>query len=273
MSLLPVGHESLVESLRSELPHAALLLGPRSTGKRTIVDHVISHHGYREVDVVGGDQRLLVPLAEEIIERCKVRPIGKTGRLVTADLDGASSEAANMVLKLIEEPPAKTKFLFTASRQPLLTIMSRCHVYRTGLLSEEQVTEVLENRLGVEEREAERLAGMSGGTIAGALRADAADANRGQILSALRAVSTDDEELLGNALRKLDEDGRWLLRRWAVEARTGQWRLFSKEESFGLESDTRQLELLISTLDRSGSPRLGAMVALTRWRRARARGA
>lgn len=268
MKIRPVGHTLLLDTLSTELPHATLLLGPDSIGKNTVVDYLIDVHGYKDADLCGGRGALTADGAREALAVCQTRPVGRSGRLVRASLDGSSSEALNMILKIVEEPPPKTKFIFTANRTPLLTILSRCHVFRMGLLSEEDMTEILQ-RLGYDDDQAERLAAMSGGTVEGALRADRMDNLRGPVLSALKATASNDVELMSNALRKFDDEASWLLRRWAVEARTGRWALFSKEESFGLQDDAVHLDMLIAALSRPGRPRLAATVALTKWRKSR----
>ncbi|HET8622047.1 MAG TPA: hypothetical protein VFM14_00645 [Gemmatimonadales bacterium] len=77
--------------------------------------------------------------------RVKVFLIGDAERLVPQE---SSPEAANALLKLLEEPPADTHFVLTATdpRRLLPTIRSRAVPLRVGRLSEEEVAAVLGRR-------------------------------------------------------------------------------------------------------------------------------
>lgn len=79
--------------------------------------------------------------------------------------------AANKLLKLLEEPPAQTVFLM-ASEEPerlLPTIVSRTQRLTLPPLSQEELTTALMERNGLEEREARRVARLSGGSYVNAL--------------------------------------------------------------------------------------------------------
>lgn len=266
-----VGHERVVSALSAHLPPTTLLQGPHGVGVSSLSAWLAHHHGYKPIDVVGGPQRLDSALAEEIIAACQRRPVGRAGRLVRASLDGASSQSVNALLKVLEEPPGRTKFILTASSEPLLTIRSRCHVYRLGLLSEVELATVLIDRLGYDEHRAYRLAAAADGTVDSALRMDRMEGSKTVILSALRAVHEDDVDLLGNALRNFDDDAVWMLRKWSTEARTGRWGLFTAEESYGLDKDTRGVDAVRAIVSTGGRPRLSAALALDGWRRSRVR--
>lgn len=74
--------------------------------------------------------------------RLKVFLMGDAERLVPQE---SSPEAANALLKLLEEPPADTRFLLTAAdpRRLLPTIRSRAVMLRLGRLTEAEVSKVL----------------------------------------------------------------------------------------------------------------------------------
>jgi DNA polymerase III subunit delta' len=74
--------------------------------------------------------------------RVKVFLMGDAERLVPQE---SSPEAANALLKLLEEPPADTRFVLTAAdpRRLLPTIRSRAVPLRLGRLSEAEVARVL----------------------------------------------------------------------------------------------------------------------------------
>jgi DNA polymerase-3 subunit delta' len=97
----------------------------------------------------------------------KVFILGDADRLVPQE---ASPDAANALLKLLEEPPADSVFVLTTvdARRLLPTIRSRAVVLRLGRLSDEEVAEVL----------------RSGGAATDALRVPAAGGSVGAALAA-----------------------------------------------------------------------------------------
>ncbi|HEX9055423.1 MAG TPA: hypothetical protein VF830_10995, partial [Gemmatimonadales bacterium] len=97
----------------------------------------------------------------------KVFILGDADRLVPQE---ASPDAANALLKLLEEPPADSVFVLTTvdARRLLTTIRSRAVVLRLGRLTDEEVAEVL----------------RSGGAATDALRVPAAGGSVGAALAA-----------------------------------------------------------------------------------------
>ncbi len=83
-----------------------------------------------------------------------------------------NTEAANKLLKLIEEPPSKTVFILIAEHedQILQTIRSRCQVLHFQNLSEKDITEALITQEGLADLEAKNIAVQSQGNYAKALR-------------------------------------------------------------------------------------------------------
>ena len=86
--------------------------------------------------------------------------------------DDMNVNAANALLKMLEEPPARATLLLL-SHQPsglLPTIRSRCRTLRLGTLSPDQMAQALAQS-GVEtSADADALAGLSGGSVGAALR-------------------------------------------------------------------------------------------------------
>ena len=116
-----------IEALERELPPATLLLGPdvgpmltaayRSALKTHLVcraDVLIRRH------MSAGDARFIVKFAQ-------TAPFG-TFKVVAFPLDGATAQAQNILLKVLEEPPPTVRFILVASARPLPTIVSRCQV-------------------------------------------------------------------------------------------------------------------------------------------------
>lgn len=76
----------------------------------------------------------------------------------------------NRLLKLIEEPPEQTIFLLVAENQELIlnTILSRCQLVKTDLLSDEEVAEALHQQMGMESGRARQVAFLAGGNFGAA---------------------------------------------------------------------------------------------------------
>ena len=83
----------------------------------------------------------------------------------------ASSEAANALLKLLEEPPSGTRLILTSAEPGRLlpTIRSRTTQFHLPPLTQKEVTEFLITEAGVEVGEAQRVGGLSRGAIGRAL--------------------------------------------------------------------------------------------------------
>jgi DNA polymerase III subunit delta' len=96
--------------------------------------------------------------------------VGGARVLLLGDVEFATREAANALLKFLEEPPGGVIVLLTspAPERLLLTIRSRAIEIRFPLLAQAQVAEVL-CKIGYDEREAEFGASLSGGSVTRAL--------------------------------------------------------------------------------------------------------
>ena len=108
----------------------------------------------------------------------KVIILGDADRLIVQE---ASQEAANALLKVLEEPTASTMLLLTSSSPDALlpTIRSRLVAIRVGRLRDLEVQNLLVKELGKEPDEAERIAQLAEGSVARALTA-AEGASRGE---------------------------------------------------------------------------------------------
>jgi len=120
---------------------------------------------------------LYLAAARNLRRRAQRRPsMGPRQVFIIAEADalapqGSSSEAANALLKLLEEPPAGTILILTSAEPGRLlpTIRSRTTQLHLPPLSVEEVREFLLTEAGVGEAEAERAAGRSRGAIGRAL--------------------------------------------------------------------------------------------------------
>ena len=107
-------------------------------------------------------------VARPAMSKRKVFVIGAAENLVSQE---ASTEAANALLKVLEEPPADTVFVLTANDpdELLPTIRSRLLPIRVQPLSEEIVAGALRDATAADERQAKLAARLSEGSIGRAL--------------------------------------------------------------------------------------------------------
>lgn len=87
--------------------------------------------------------------------------------------DDMNDAAANALLKILEEPPARAILILLAHAPAKLvpTIRSRCQLLRLRPLSDEALAAELEHRLsGISDEDRVRLVALSGGSLGAALR-------------------------------------------------------------------------------------------------------
>ena len=100
--------------------------------------------------------------------------VGRWKIFIIADADLMTTEAANTLLKTLEEPPQDTIIVLTSPRPSALpvTIVSRCQRVPFARLSEDDLVEALisEPRLGFDEKRARRVAGFALGSPGRAVR-------------------------------------------------------------------------------------------------------
>ncbi len=170
------GHGAQLDVLRricaSEQPaHAYLFEGPEGVGKRTVAWALACRLACERPDPVAGacgacrschaaqrgehpDLTLLerdgasirIGQVREALKRLRYEPVvGQVKALIVDDADLMREEAANALLKTLEEPPSRTHFVLVTSRPALLlgTIHSRSQSLRFAELATEDVAAVL----------------------------------------------------------------------------------------------------------------------------------
>lgn len=106
-----------------------------------------------------------VEQAREVIARAPLAPVEADRKVIVFDDAGAMTEqAANAMLKTLEEPSASTVFILVAESEFDLpaTVASRCRTVQFGRLREEDLVEALMAR-GVDETPAREAASIAGG--------------------------------------------------------------------------------------------------------------
>lgn len=196
------GHDRVVAGLRRSLaegrfPHAFLFVGPEGVGKKTFalrLAQALLCETRAEADLdpcgacpachqvaAGTHPDLIVaarPEDKHDLPIAVVRQLGHDMGLKPArgarkvaivdDADDMNDEAANALLKTLEEPPPGSILVLigTASEVQLETIVSRCRVVRFDPLPESELQEVLLERGIAHDRvEAARLAALGEGTV------------------------------------------------------------------------------------------------------------
>ena len=176
------------------LPHAYLFVGPEGVGKETTARARFFRLVCREQAACGQcpgcrkfikgihpDVETLAPQGKSIkIEQVralegKLRfvPLEAPRRLILIpEAEALTREAANALLKSLEEPPSYTLFVLLAGSPDALlpTIVSRCQIIRFRPLTTEEISRLLVERFGKLPEEAEGLAVLSQGSIGRALR-------------------------------------------------------------------------------------------------------
>jgi DNA polymerase-3 subunit delta' len=191
-----IGHEQILRTLgnairQERVSHAYLFSGPQGVGKRTVAQAFArallctspiagvpcdlcrsckqARHGNHP------DFRWVRPEGVSVKIQ-QVREIQRTvgfrayqgGRSITVieQADRMTLEAANCLLKTLEEPPVGAHFILLDDQsQPLpATVISRCQGFFFETLTQREVAEYLESRLGVSRDEAVILAAMSDGS-------------------------------------------------------------------------------------------------------------
>jgi DNA polymerase-3 subunit delta' len=199
-----VGHEWAVDMLKNHVingstRHAYLFAGPPGLGRRTLalrfaqalncptpVGMGIPCGQCRDCKQIESMHHadLAIVQADSEGGTLKVDQIRETRRMLTLKpyqakyrvalflrFQEANDNAANALLKTLEEAPSYAVLILTADNpeQLLPTIVSRCEVLRLRPLRVETVQKELENR-GLETGQAKRIAHISGGRFGYALR-------------------------------------------------------------------------------------------------------
>jgi DNA polymerase-3 subunit delta' len=131
--------------------------------------------------------------------------------------DELNRNAANALLKIIEEPPPRSLFLLIAHRpgRVLPTIRSRCRLLTLEPLSDEDVMRAIEMTGGsYHKREIEAAAGRAGGSVKDALRllegeSGQFDAKVQDLLARLPQLDWKDVHAIGDAVAGRDNEAAY----------------------------------------------------------------
>jgi DNA polymerase-3 subunit delta' len=122
--------------------------------------------------IEGKSSTIAVPEAKAILESLSLTSVeGGYSTIVLYLPEKMNPEAANRLLKIIEEPPEKTLFLMITHypEKVLQTISSRCQGVRIMPLSREEIASVLTTSFGKDSDQAAQAALMAHGSVGTAL--------------------------------------------------------------------------------------------------------
>ncbi len=128
---------------------------------------------YSALDVKNKQGIIRVADAQEILRVLSLKSYGGGYKVMIIWMaDKMNVETANKLLKLLEEPLPKTVLiLITENEQDILqTIKSRCQTINFNALSEKAITDALVDKIGVEKRDALKIAHQSQGNYNKALK-------------------------------------------------------------------------------------------------------
>ena len=214
------GHEKPKAILRAALEqeriaHAYLFYGMAGIGKRSVAlnfakalnctrrrelldacDSCIScrkadHRNHPDIEIIEAQGQFIHKAAvDELQERIKFRPSeGSRCVFIIDEADRLRTEAANALLKTLEEPPPAALLILVTARPHQLpaTVLSRCQQVSFTPLPRETVARFLVERLALGSEEADVIAAAAGGSIAHALATNRDDflALRAQVMAAM----------------------------------------------------------------------------------------
>ncbi len=186
-----IGHHDVLAFIESELKkpsHAYLFVGPTGTGKATVArefarlllcpEHGVHDEACSSCRRIGtgnhpdlvivepeGRTSLGADTARWVVGQAVLTPVESDRRLFLIEEAGLmTDQAANALLKTLEEPSAAVVFLLVAESEEDFppTVASRCRIIRVGRVPEDDLTAALMQR-GIEEEKARVLALVSGG--------------------------------------------------------------------------------------------------------------
>lgn len=219
-----VGHQGVIGALSSQLPPVSIIAGPPSVGKRLIAAHAAMTNHVARVDFTEVS-RLTVGEATRIKHFINIQPMSSY-KFALIDLDSASTEAVNDLLKALEEPPSYARFSLISSRRVPRTLLTRGHKYTVGLLNPEDLETILLSK-GIPPSDAAKLSVL--GRVDLALQSYADIAAKTTALNVLQSVEANDYELFVQSYKAVDEKAANMVIAILEESASQHWKLFKPE--------------------------------------------
>jgi DNA polymerase-3 subunit delta' len=176
---------------------------------------------YYQVEIPGATAIKITSIREVRREAAMTVSGGKKRVFLVSPAEEMTDQAANALLKTLEEPSGGCLLILTTeNREALLpTIVSRCQQVRFDLLTENEIAEALVRRDGVEEERAGLLSRLASGSYARArdlLGEDVAE-ERTRVVEFIRhALAGNVEHVAAEAERLQEAKDRELVRRFLL---------------------------------------------------------
>jgi DNA polymerase-3 subunit delta' len=199
-----IGQDRTVEALQrslaaGRLSHALLLTGPARIGKTTLALELAkavectgehppcqvcvhcrqiqagSHPDVAVIEAAEGRESIVIEQVRELRDAAALRPFqGRAKVYIIAGAAALTAQAADALLKTLEEPQPQVRLILTAIDADALpaTIVSRCRVEALAPIDASAIAAAL-GRAGAEEPDAQRIARLARGSIGWALEARA----------------------------------------------------------------------------------------------------
>jgi len=221
------GHEKKIEIIRKtmakkRIAHAYLFSGIQAIGKRTLAGEFIkaincekadslndscgecascrkiNHGSHPDVfSVEANGQFIRIDSIREMQKRITCKPLEARMRaFIIDDADKMNDQAANALLKMLEEPSEANILILVTARPYYLpsTIASRCQHMRFNPLGVETVAKFLVDQTGMDDPGAKLLASLAGGSIGNAMQLNKEDVitYRTELLKLLSSTRKED---------------------------------------------------------------------------------
>jgi len=310
-----LGHELVKRMWQTHLtheriPNAYLLTGPEGVGKRRLALEMakalnctsnaprpcdtcptclkIGKQMHPDVHVLapgGAAQQIRIEDIRHVIGRISLRPYSARKQVVV--IDGAerlTEEAANSLLKSLEEPSASTHFLLVTAHLAhcLPTVRSRCQIIRCEPLSRDAVQQILIQGHGCEPGMAAVIARLCGGSVSRAIELAQQWAAYQRLLeqfadpSAARWIGTAMPETRQEVVQLLDGMTGWLRDLAVTAVADPQWVTHvSQQRSISTQAADLDIDRCVATafellalrdsIEQFVSPRLVASLAREKW--------
>lgn len=257
-----IGHAAVRAYLERQLPAATLLHGPASIGKWALARHLAEYHSVHPIDRWDVPYGLTIETVRLVTTYTRSAPQGPF-KLIVARLDGSSRPALNALLKTLEEPPERVKFLLTSTDRSLPTVASRCNVFELGILSSSELEQVYSIN-GYSPPKARRAAAFARGQVDQGYEVDSNEGGKGQVCALAKAITSHDQVLFQSAFHTWDQRTTQLFGTLLVECLTRRWHVFSEDDVAGLDRDRARLLQMTAAITRiqTSRPRLGIRTAL-----------